>query len=127
MAKSSYRNLIVWAKAMDLVEEVYRLTSGFPNQERFGLTQQLRRAAVAIPSNIAEGHGRQSDGDFLRFLRIAQGSLREAETQVLIAGRLDYLDEHASAILLAATEEIGRLLNGFSKSVQRDIKNSTNR
>jgi four helix bundle protein len=127
MAKSSYRNLIVWEKSMDLVEKVYRLTSDFPNREIFGLTQQLRRAVVSIPSNIAEGHGRQSDGDFLRFLRIAQGSLREVETQLLIAGRLDYLNEQASATLLTATEEVGRLLNGFSKSVQRDITKAGNR
>ena len=92
----------------------------------FGLTQQLRRAVVAIPSNIAEGHGRQSDGDFLRFLRIAQGSLREAETQVLIATRLGYLDEQASTGLLTATDEVGRLLNSFSQSVRRDTKKANN-
>jgi len=80
-----YQQLIVWQKAMLLVSEIYRLTQGFPDNEKFGLTSQLRRAAVSVPSNIAEGSGRGSDKDFCRFLYQARGSLTEIETQLLIA------------------------------------------
>ena len=85
-----YRELIVWQKAMDLVMRVYEATECFPQRELFGLTNQLRRAAVSIPSNIAEGQGRNTTADFLRFLSIARGSLQELETQILIASRLRY-------------------------------------
>ncbi len=117
MSTSSYQDLVVWQKGMDFVESVYRVTAGFPGDERFGLTSQLRRAAVAIPSNIAEGQGRQAKGDFARFLRIAQGSLREAETQLFIADRLDYINKQTSAHLLKASGDVGRLLNGLIQSV----------
>src|SRR6185369_4825205 len=88
----NYRDLIAWQKAMDLVELVYAATTGFPTDERFGLTSQVRRAVVSIPSNIAEGQARRSQSEFLHFLSIAHGSLREVETQLLIATRLRYLD-----------------------------------
>jgi len=81
----------VWGRAMDLVVETYRLTEAFPREEKYGLVQQLRRAAVSVPSNIAEGHGRDHLGDYLHHLSIANGSLMEVETQVLIAGRMAYL------------------------------------
>ena len=119
MGGMNYRDLIVWQKAMDLVETVYTTTASFPREELYGLTAQLRRAAVSIPSNIAEGQGRQSGRDFRRFLSIAHGSLREVETQVLIAERLRYLGSQKRAILMAATEEIGRLLNGLMNSLSR--------
>ena len=88
---NGYRDLLVWGRAMDLVVETYRLTEAFPREEKYGLVQQLRRAAVSVPSNIAEGHGRDHLGDYLHHLSIANGSLMEVETQVLIAGRMAYL------------------------------------
>ena len=91
MKVKNYKELIVWQKAMDLVEEVYTASRSFPREEIYGLTSQLRRAAVSIPSNIAAGQGRRTTADFLRHLSIAYGSLREVETQILIATRLHYL------------------------------------
>ena len=88
MAGKNYRDLIAWQKAMDLVEMVYKVTGQIPREELYGLTNQLRRAVVSIPSNIAEGQGRNSTNDFKRFLIISHGSLREVETQILIAERL---------------------------------------
>jgi four helix bundle protein len=119
MASQNYRDLIVWQKAMDLVEAVYTVTKLFPKEEIYGLTSQIRRAAVSIPSNIAEGQGRRSSGEFTRFLSIAYGSLREVETQVLIAERLGYLSKQNSIDLIAITSEVGRLPNGLSNSLQR--------
>jgi four helix bundle protein len=115
----NYRDLVVWQKAMDLVEMIYTATKLFPKEELYGLTSQIRRAAVSIPSNIAEGQGRKSSGDFARFLAIAYGSLREVETQILIAERLGYMDKQASQNLIACASEVGRLLNGLSNSLQK--------
>ena len=117
MGARNYADLIVWQKAMDFVEAVYRASAAFPSHEIYGLTSQLRRAAVSVPSNIAEGQGRHSRLEFRRFLRIAHGSLREAETQILIAERLKYLSSATKHELLAAAAEIGRLLNGLAKSL----------
>ncbi|MBL9094287.1 MAG: four helix bundle protein [Planctomycetaceae bacterium] len=117
MAGKGYQELIAWQKAMDLTEAVYGATTGFPADERFGLTAQMRRAAVSIPSNIAEGHGRSSQRDFARFLEIAIGSVAEIETQLLLAGRLKYLPEERVLELLRAAAEVGRLLNGLLKSM----------
>jgi len=86
-----YKDLIVWQKAMDLAEEIYRLSKSFPREELYGLTSQIRRAAVSVPSNIAEGHARQSTAEFRNFLSIAQGSLAEVDTQQLLAQRFQYL------------------------------------
>lgn len=88
MASRNYRDLIVWQRAMDLVEAVYRLTRSFPKEEQYGLTIQMKRAAVSVPSNIAEGQGRGNGKEFSYFLRISYGSLREIETQALIAQQL---------------------------------------
>ena len=118
MATKIYRDLIAWQRAMDLVEEVYEATKGFPREELYGLTSQLRRAAVSIPSNIAEGQGRNSPKEFVHFLAIAYGSLREAETQLLISGRLHYLNQERVNNLMELAGEVGRLLNGLSKSLQ---------
>ncbi len=93
MSVRCYQELFVWQRAMDLVVRVYEVTESFPHKEQFGLTNQLRRAAVSIPSNIAEGQGRQTTRDFLTYLSIARGSLQEVETQILIATRLDYIAE----------------------------------
>jgi four helix bundle protein len=112
-----YTGLTAWQKAMDLVESVYDLTRAFPKDERFGLTAQLRKAAVSIPSNIAEGQGRRSRAEFLRFILIAYGSLREVETQVLIPERLSYVNHNAARSVLHSTGEVGRLVNGLARSL----------
>ncbi|HEX6623921.1 MAG TPA: four helix bundle protein [Pyrinomonadaceae bacterium] len=117
MAGKNYLDLIAWQKAMDLVEMVYKATGQFPKDELYGLTNQLRRAAVSIPSNIAEGQGRNSSNDFRRFLAISLGSLREAETQILIAKRLNYLTESQTERLMNLAGEVGRLVNGLSHSL----------
>ncbi|MCX6039724.1 MAG: four helix bundle protein [Caldilinea sp.] len=93
MKLKSYQELIVWQKAMDLVVNVYQITKGFPREETYGLTNQLRRAAVSIPSNIAEGQGRNTAKEFQRFLAVAYGSLQETETQLMLSRRLGYIDE----------------------------------
>lgn len=124
MAVRNYCELIAWQKSMDFVESVYRATHRFPREETYGLTGQIRRAVVSIPSNIAEEQGRQTTRDFLRFLSIAHGSLREVETQILIAERLEYLDQTNSESLLEMASEIGRLINGLSNSLwRRDSQN----
>src|SRR5262245_9064026 len=113
MAGRNYSDLVAWQKAMDLVEAVYQATAMFPKDELYGLSSQLRRAAVSIPSNIAEGQGRHTAGEFTRFLSIALGSLREVETQILIARRLRYIGNDHAPGLMAMTSEVGRLLNGL--------------
>ncbi|MFK7804495.1 MAG: four helix bundle protein [Anaerolineae bacterium] len=102
----SYRDLIVWQKSIDLVEEIYKLTKSFPKEEIYGLTSQLRRSAVSVPSNIAEGQERRAPKDFKRFLHIALGSLAEAHTQLIIATRLNYLNQ---AELSKLENEIGQI------------------
>jgi four helix bundle protein len=115
----SYRDLIGWQKSMDLVVEVYRSTESFPKAETYGLMAQLRRAAVSIPSNIAEGHDRISTGEFKQFLGHARGSLVEVETQILISQRLGYLEPSQSTNLLQRTAEIAKILNGLLGSLAR--------
>jgi four helix bundle protein len=117
VAALHYRDLIAWQKAMDLVLEVYRATKAFPSDELYGLTNQIRRASVSIPSNIAEGQGRGVGKEFSHHLRIANGSRQEVETQLLIAQRLNYLPADTVQLLLAGAEEVGRLLNGLLRSV----------
>jgi four helix bundle protein len=113
----SYRDLVVWKKSMALVFDVYRCTQAFPKIETYGLTSQLRRAAVSVPSNIAEGQARLSTGEFKQFLGNARGSLMELETQILIAQNLRYLDQNQSETLLSAAAEVGRILNGLLASL----------
>ncbi len=110
MGVRDYRDLIVWQKAMDLVTEVYRVTRGFPREELFGLTSQVRRAVVSIPSNIAEGQARQSTAEFRHFLSIAQGSRAEVETQLLIAIRLHYTTEEEVQTATSLLTEIQKML-----------------
>lgn len=117
MAVQYYGDLIVWQKAMDLTTAVYRVTSGFPDVERFGLTNQIRRAAVSVPSNIAEGQGRGTTRDFLHFLYIARGSLQEVETQLLLAHRLGFLTVEQQASLVSLTSEVSRILGGLIRSL----------
>jgi four helix bundle protein len=118
----SYRDLIAWQKAMKLVSKIYESTRHFPSEERFGLTNQLRRAAVSIPSNIAEGQARFSQREFHRFLSQARGSLVEVETQLLIAKELKYLSSTSANELLSSTDELGRILNGLISSIRERAK-----
>src|SRR5713101_9488402 len=113
----SYRDLVVWQKSMQLVTDIYKTTRAFPREEIYGLTSQIRRAAVSIPSNIAEGQGRRTTLDFLRHLSIAYGSLREVETQILIARRLRYVAQTRVDEVMDLAGEVGRLLNGLMNSL----------
>lgn len=112
----TYRDLKAWQAAMDMVRDIYRFTREFPKEETYGLTIQLRSAAVSIASNIAEGKGRSSDKELLHFLSNAKGSLFEVETQVMIADSLGYLSDSQSQDLLSQKAEVGRLLNGLMKA-----------
>ena len=107
---------------MDLVEAAYRTTWNFPREEIYTLTSQMRRAAISIPCNIAEGQGRQTTKDFVHFLSIANGSLLELETQCLIAQRLDYINQVHTDGLLLLTGEVGRLITGLDRSLQLKIR-----
>ena len=113
----SYRDLIAWQKAIDLVTAVYQASSVFPKDEVYGLTSQLRRAAVSVPSNIAEGQGRHGKPEFRHFLRQAGGSLMELETQIMIAERLCYISPETASQLLCSSAELGKILNGLINSV----------
>ena len=117
MAVQSYRDLRVWQNAMDLAESCYRLTSGFPKDEMFGLTAQIRRASVSIAANIAEGYGRETTGAYAQFLRIAQGSLKELETHLLLAERLRLADPQATSGALEACDALGRMLRSLIRSI----------
>jgi four helix bundle protein len=119
MAVQNFRDLIAWQRAVDLALEVYRITKTFPREEIYGLTSQLRRAAVSIPSNIAEGQGRRTSRDFLHFLAIARGSLAEIETQLFIAARLGYVGNADEVALNARIVELHRILNGLINSLQK--------
>ena len=119
MKLRTYQELIVWQKAMDLVESVYMVSRSFPREEMYALTSQIRRASVSIASNIAEGQGRRTTSDFLRHLSIAYGSLLETETQILIAQRLHYLAKPKAEGAIKQAAEVGRLLNGLMASLTR--------
>jgi len=112
-------DLRVWQFGMDRAEAVYRLTSGFPSVEQFGLTSQLRRAADSGPSNIAEGHARSQTGEFIRFVSIARGSLAEIKTQVLLAKRLNYIRDHQAANTLDLIENLLRQVTALRTSLER--------
>ncbi len=118
---SSYRDLLVWQYSMELVVKIYRTTSRFPKQERYSLVDQLRRAAVSVPSNIAEGHGRSRTGDYLRYLSVAVGSLHELETQIQIATRLEYNSDDVQKELLDACTAIGRMLGALIRALRRRL------
>jgi len=115
----TYRDLAAWKKAMELVTEVYRTTERLPKEEVYGLTSQLRRAAISVPCNIAEGQGRLTKGEFQQFLGYARGSLLEVETQIMIAGNLGYLSEKQVSHLLELSAEVGRILNGLLTSIAK--------
>lgn len=115
---NSYRDLIVWQKAMDLTVEIYRQTKAFPREELYGLTSQVRRAGVSVPSNIAEGQGRLTKGEFRQFLGQARGSLLEAETQLILAERLEYLAPSERERLEAQSQEVLRMLNALISKLE---------
>lgn len=107
---TSHKDLLVWQRSMDLVETVYRITAGFPSGEQWGLVSQMRRAAISVPSNIAEGYGRQATGEYRHHVSIGRGSLLELETQILLAVRLKYLSVEDAEPVLKETDEISRML-----------------
>ncbi len=119
-----HHNLDVWQKAVDLVVKVYRETKILPQEEKFGLTSQIRRAAVSIPANIAEGAGRKSEKEFLNFLSIAQGSASELETELLIACRLEYIEKINYNEMLTDLDDIGRMITGLSNHLKKKINSS---
>ena len=112
-----YKELVVWQKAMDLVEEVYHITKELPDTEKFGLISQLRRSAVSIPCNIAEGQGRLTKGEFKQFLGHSRGSLFELETQLLITNKFHKINKQRIAHIYQLIEDVGRLLNGLLRSL----------
>jgi four helix bundle protein len=116
----TYRDLLVWQKGMDLCTLVYRVTKRLPKEETYGLTSQIRRSAVSVPSNIAEGFGRDQTGSFVQYLRIAQGSLKELETQLLVCQRVEMLMNDEIKPLLSIADEIGRMLRALIRSQKPD-------
>ncbi len=120
----SFRDLRIWQEGVELALAIYRITGAFPKHELYGLTSQMRRAAVSISSNIAEGKGHHSDGDFRRFLFHARGSLLELQTQIVIAQGLEYLTEGQATKLTQRTDDLGRGLNGLIQSVHNTLRNS---
>jgi four helix bundle protein len=116
---TSYRDLVVWARAMDIVVVCYNLTKQIPQSEIYGLTSQIRRAAVSIPANIAEGHGRRNLGEYIQHLSIANGSLKELETHLLIAGRLHYVKDDEIIPALEGCAEIGRMLASLIQKLRQ--------
>jgi len=123
-----YQQLIAWQKAIALVTEVYSATKSFPRDEIYGLTSQIRRAAVSVPSNIAEGKGRATRGEFVQFLGHARGSLCEVETQIVIAANLHYIAPDIRDVLSGRITELGRILNGLIASLEkRTVSTSSSR
>src|SRR5215467_3328863 len=114
---SNFRELHVWQRGMDLVVSVYRVSDGFPKAETFGLTAQIRRSVISVPSNIAEGHTRASTKEFLNHISMAQASLAEVETQIEIAGRLNYLAPDDLAVLLSESSILGKQLYALRNSL----------
>jgi four helix bundle protein len=119
MLIKSYRDLLVWQKAMDLVAESYTLSTKLPKTETYGLVSQIQRSAVSIPANIAEGHGRDHLGDYLHHLSVANGSLMELETHLLLASRLGFASASEIEPLLEKTAEVSRMLSGLTRSLKQ--------
>jgi four helix bundle protein len=118
----SFRDLIAWQKSIDMVDLVYAATGNFPKREMFGLTSQMRRAAVSVPANQAEGYCRRRLPDYLRLVDIARGSLGELQTHVVIAGRQGFLDSNRLARLEAVMDEVSRLLYGLAGSLSEKLR-----
>ena len=114
----SYRDLLVWQQAMDLAVLCYKLSKKFPKEDLFGLTSQMRRSSASVAANIAEGHGRESSQTFIQYLRISQGSLKETETHIILAGRLELGNKLELKDALASCDEIGKMLRSLIRAIQ---------
>jgi four helix bundle protein len=121
-AINSYRDLKVWQTAMEIAECAYALTREFPKSELYGLTNQIRRASVSIAANIAEGYGRDSTGNFVNFLRVSQGSIKELETHLLLSARVGLVDPEQAEPLLGKCDELGKMMRAYIRSLQRSGK-----
>jgi four helix bundle protein len=126
MPINTYKDLVVWAKALDMVELTYRLTAALPKEEEFGLKAQMRRAAVSIPSNIAEGQSREHTQEFIRFLHISLGSLSELHTQHDVCLRLKMLTASETVALVEDCDQVGKMLRGLIKSLRAKNKSKSN-
>jgi four helix bundle protein len=115
----SYRDLEVWQLAMAFAKQIYLVTTSFPSDERFGLINQMRRASVSVPSNIAEGHARSSTKEFQRYISIAMGSVAELETQTLLSEDLGFLSNDQQQLLMQSLDQIGKMLRGLHRSLER--------
>lgn len=113
----SYKGLIVWQKSVSLVKQIYMLTSKFPPEEKFGIVSQMRRAAVSVPSNIAEGQARRTTGDYIRFVSTAEGSLAELDTQLIISIELGFCDKTSADECFALMTEVRKMLNALRRSL----------
>jgi four helix bundle protein len=113
----SYRDLLVWQKSMALAKEIYKITSGLPAEEKFGLISQMRRATVSVPSNIAEGQARNTTGEFVQFISHAEGSLAELDTQLTLAVELNFLSSERARFCMDSIVELRRMLNGLRRAV----------
>ena len=118
----SYRDLIVWQKAIDLVTLIYKLVDCFPNEEKYSLTSQIKRSAISVPSNIAEGYGRNYSKDYSRFLQIARGSLYELQSQIEIAKRIGFVNDDNLIIIEDLSLEIEKMLNSLIKKINSSVK-----
>jgi four helix bundle protein len=123
MSISSFRELRVWQLGMDLAERIYILTDSFPKSETYGLTSQIRRSAVSVPSNLAEGHGRNSTKEFLQFIAIAFGSICELETQILLSHRFKYIETDDLEKILALLTETSKTIRGLQKALKAKLGN----
>jgi four helix bundle protein len=115
----SHKDLDVWKKSVRLVVDLYKLTSRFPPDERFGLTNQIRRASTSVPANIAEGWGRGSTKEYIQFLKIARGSLTELETHLIVSGELGYVDRIESVRIEAGISDVGKMLNRLIQALSK--------
>ena len=127
MTIQSYRDLRVWENSMQLAKQCCFLTREFPREEIYGMTSQIRRAAASIPANIAEGSGRESTGDYVRFLRIAQGSLKELETHLILSTEVGLTRSENTELLLRTADEIGRMLRSLIRSLESKRESTLNR
>lgn len=125
MSVRSYKDLDVWKRGVTFVTQIYACTKSFPREEIYGITSQIRRSAVSIPSNIAEGHAKRSTWDFIRFLNIAYGSIAELETQIIIACNLGYLSEAEKLKILTECSELGRMINGLVNALEVKLSSLT--
>lgn len=119
---STYRDLGVWQQAMALAADCYKAKSSFPQSEIYGMTSRIRRAATSVPANIAEGHGRETTGAYIQFLRISQGSLKEVETLVLLANSIEFLDKATTERLMGRCEDVGKPLRALIRVLQSKVR-----